>query len=479
MGAMRTPLTACLAAACLAILLAGVAWSEDPSAAPPAAGTKAQAEWGPPAGGLAVSLALDGDAAIGGRIAFRVAVRSAAGQPVPLSPAQTACGWVLIVQSFGGAKKTFYTRRIVMAEAAPDWPAELTGDKLLVLKAADLGPGPAWGSDAGRELLTAYVSGKGGDALPKSAGTLNELLSPGRAMAKFTLCLPSPGAKPALAVSNALEIIVGPPNFAALKPEARDAFVADLLKQFDRNPWAGQQAHDTAVRLGREILPPILAAALETSRPAHARLWLATTLADVRDERSVDTLIKLLDDSMDGVRYVVAYHGPKQQSPRLDKAIVDKTAAGKESGLAAWALLGFMVHRRTVPEEVLAAGLESSDPRARAAVAEALARHASEFNISRLAGLLADGNERVRSTAAAMLGQSKNKSPGVLAALVKALDLPGDSARAKVCAALSELTGRAALYDPKADAAAREKTVGEWKAWWGKEGSKLQVPGSR
>jgi hypothetical protein len=432
MGAMSAPLTALLAA--VTVLLAGAAWAEDPSAAPPAAQAKAEPEWGPPAGGLAVLLALDGDAAAGGRIAFRVSIKTAAGQPVSLGPAKDACGWVLVAQNFGGAKKAFYTQRIGMA-------------------------------DAGRELLLAYVSGKPGDSLPKPAGKLSDLVLPGRAAAKFTLCIPSPGAKPLLATSNALEILVGPPDLASMKPEARDAFVADLLKQFDRNAWTGQQAHDTAVRLGKDVLPPLLAAAFETSRPAPARLWLATTLADIRDERAADALIKLLDDSMDGVRYVVAYHGPKQQSPRLDNAIVDRAAASKESGLAAWALLGFMVHRSTVPEELLAAGLESDDPRARAAVAEMLARHASEFNLSRLAGLLADKNERVRSTAAAMLGQSKNKSPAVLAALVKALDLPGDAARAKICAALSELTGRPALYDPKAGAAAREKTLADWREW--------------
>jgi len=458
-------LGAVVRACALAVFLASAAWAEDPSAAPPAAGTKAEPEWGPPAGGLAVLLALDGDAAAGGRIAFRVSIKTAAGQPVSLGPAKDACGWVLVAQNFGGAKKAVYSQRVVMADAAPDWPAELAGETPLVLKPVDLGPAPAWGSDAGRELLLAYVSGKPSDSLPKSAGKLSDLVFPGRAMAKFTLCIPSPGAKPLLATSNALEIIVGPPNLASMKPEARDAFVADLLKQFDRNAWTGQQAHDTAVRLGKDVLPPLLAAAFETSRPAPARLWLATTLADIRDERAADALIKLLDDSMEGVRYVVAYHGPKQQSPRLDKAIVERVAAAKESGLAAWALLGFMVHRSTVPEELLAAGLESDDPRARAAVAEMLARHASEFNISRLAGLLADKNERVRSTAAAMLGPSKNRSPAVLAALVRALDLPGDAARAKICAALSELTGRPALYDPKADAAAREKTLADWREW--------------
>jgi hypothetical protein len=424
-----------------------------------------QAEWGPPAGGLVVSLGLDGEAAAGGRIAFRIRIRSAAGQPVALAAAKDAAGWVVIAQSLGGEKKAVYSRRVAMADLAPDWPAELAADKTLALNPVDLGAGPAWGSDAARELLLAYVSGKAGPDLPKPAGKLSECLAPGRAMARFTLCLPAPGAKPVLVTSGALDFTVSPPNLASMKPESRDAFAADLLKQFDRNPWSGQQAHNTAVRVGKEVLAPIIAAAFETARPGHARLWLATTVADIRDERSADALIKLLDDSMDGVRYVVAYHGPKQESPRLDKAIVQRAAAGKDPGLAAWALMGFMVHRGAVPEEVLRAGLESDDPRARAAVAEALAGHASDFNVSRLVRLLGDANERVRATAAAMLGKSGNRSPPVLAGLVNALDLPGEAARTRICAALSELTGRTAPYDPKADPAARGKTVAGWKQW--------------
>jgi HEAT repeat protein len=127
--------------------------------------------------------------------------------------------------------------------------------------------------------------------------------------------------------------------------------------------------------------------------------------------------------------------------------------------------MGFMVHRGAVPEEVLRAGLESDDPRARAAVAEVLAGHASDFNVSRLVRLLGDANERVRATAAAMLGKSGNRSPPVLAGLVNALDLPGEPARTRICAALSELTGRSAPYDPKADPAARGKTIAGWKQW--------------
>jgi hypothetical protein len=68
-----------------------------------------------------------------------------------------------------------------------------------------------------------------------------------------------------------------------------------------------------------------------------------------------------------------------------------------------------------------------------------------------------------------MLGSSGRKTPQVIGALVKALDLPGESARVRVAAALSALTGRAAAYDPKADEATRARTLADWKAWWSKE----------
>ena len=249
--------------------------------------------------------------------------------------------------------------------------------------------------------------------------------------------------------SNSVEFLVGPPDFKALSPEARQAFIADLMKQFDRDAWSGQQAHNTAVRLGAEVLPAVLAAAFEKDRPEPARLWLATTLADIRDPRSAEALIKLLDDPLEGVRSVVAFHGPKQESADLDKAIIAKVRGGGQPGLAAWAILGFLVHRGSAPEEVLKAGLESDDPRARAAVAEALARHASDENVARLIALLGDKDERVRGAAAAVLGNSGIKTPAVLGGLVKALDLEGESARQRIAAALSTLTGRAGLTTPR------------------------------
>jgi hypothetical protein len=407
---------------------------------------------------------------------IKVSLRTVAGQAVALPPAKEVFGWLLVAQNTGGAKKAFYSERLFVFRDAADWSAELPADKMLTAATVDAGGAAAYGSDDAKKLLAAYVAGaqrpaaeKAADDVPKPAGRLSEVLTAGRAMAKFTLCLPTAAGAPIILTSSAVDFTIGPPDFKALSPDARQAFVAELMKQFDRDAWSGQQAHDTAVRLGTDALPAVLAAAFEKDRPDYARLWLATTLADIRDPRSAQALIKLLDDPQEGVRSVVAFHGPKQNDPELDKAIIAKVRAGGAAGLAAWAILGFMVQRGQAPEELLKAGLESDDPRARAGVAEALAKHASDENIARLVALLADKDQRVRGTAAAILGQSGIKTPSVLGGLVKALDLEGDSARQRIAAALSTLTGRGQPYDPKADAAARNQSIADWKAWWAKE----------
>ncbi len=450
----------------LAALLCAVCAAAAPPAVPQAAKpAETPLVWGPPSAGLVSALAVEGDVRVGGSFRIRLSLRSAAGQTIGLPSAGKAFGWVVIGQSLGDSKRVYYSEKVPMAAAA--WPGELGGGSVVCLGPFDLSAATVFPSKAARSLLTAYLSGKDDADLPKAAGKLNEVLVAGRATAKFILCLPHEGAKPMLVTSAVVPVTVGPPDMASLKPDAREKFLADLMKQFDRGPWAGKEAHNTCVQLGKEVLPHVLKAVFETDRPSHARLWLTTTLADIRDPRSARALVKLLDDPSGGVQNVVAYHGVKQRSDHLDKALLAKVkASDATSRLAAWTLLGFMVHRSSVPEEVLKAGLESDDPRARGTAAEVLAAHASETNIRRLVALLADASERVRGVAAKMLGKSKNRSPGVLGALVKALDLPGETARQRVCDALSELTAKDLPYDPAAAEAGRAATVAAWKAWW-------------
>jgi len=397
-----------------------------------------------------------------GPMPFRVHVRSAAGSPVRLPPAATTFGWMTVIQTVGDQRDTHYSGKVPMP--AESWPEQVAGETPLRFGPFDLGPGTSYGRKAARPLLTAYLSGKDDD-LPKAAGPMNRTLKAGKAVVRFTLCLTREGGKPAIVKSEPTPADIGPPDMASLAEGDRKKFLDDLMDQFNTSPWSGLQAHNTCVGLGAEVLPRVIAAARDTSRPGHARLWLTTTLADIRDPRAAQALVALLDDPAGGVRNVVAYHGPKQRSKALDDAIVRKASAD-DAQLAAWALLGFMVHRDTVPESVLAAGLDSRDPKARGTAAEVLARHASDENLGHLVRLLSDENEQVRGVAAKMLGGSNRPDPKVLGALVKALDRPGESARQRICQALSKLTSENRPYNPTADATTRNATLAAWKAWW-------------
>ena len=134
--------------------------------------------------------------------------------------------------------------------------------------------------------------------------------------------------------------------------------------------------------------------------------------------------------------------------------------------MTALALLGFMVFRGSTPEELLRIGLDSEDGRARAAVAHALRGRASASNVARLLALLNDTDQRVRSTAARTLAAMNVRSNRVIGGLLAALDLPGELARARICAALGELTDKNLPYDPEADEPARRATLLAWKTWW-------------
>ena len=435
-----------------------------------AANPDMQPQWGAPAGGYEIMLSLEAPAAVGGKMVFHLQLRGAAGQAVKLTPGKPLFGWILLGQNLGDLKRSFYSSKVEVVPVA--WPAEVAEGQAVQFKPVDLSSSQAYAPDAARKLLTSYMSPQAqGQDLPASAGKLAELVVPGHAFVKFTLCVPTALDQPQPVLSNTLEFTITPPDYATMSPETRKAFVADLLKQFDRSAFGGKQAHDAAVAIGAPIVPELAAAVADKDRAGFSRMWLATTLADIHDDRAVDALVKILTDDGE-LGPIVAYHGVKQGSPKLDKALLEKIQSAKDGGLAAWALLGYMVFRGQVPEEILKASLESDDAKARATAAQALAGRAGEESVGKLLALLQDKDPRVRGTAAQVLGKMKSPSPKIVAALVQALDTPDAGARQRLCEALMEITGRDGRYDPKADEAARAKVLADWKAWWLKQSEK-------
>lgn len=424
----------------------------------------AEAAWGKAAAGLQAALGVEGPLAPGGALKVRVALRSIGSVPVKLPPANEVFGWLELAYS---REEAWISEKVFVVPAADlaDWPAELAGGKAIQFPVLDLGGRGAYPYAQRREVYTAFLAGAG-EALPRAEATLAKKLAPGSARAQFVLCIPRPGESPLAVRSAAVAVEIGQPQWSALPPGERKAALAKLLARFDRDAWSAKAAHDEAVAIGPAILPELIEAARQTSRPGHSRLWLTTAVCDIRDDRAAAALTAMLDDGDAGVRHVVAYHGVKQLSPPLDQAIIAHVAGGSDTRATALAVLGFLCFRRTVPDKLLSISFESPDPRVRSLFASALKDHAGDYNVSRLVSLLSDKEPRVRSAAAKALGAFGRPSEPVIAALVAALDRPDDAARAAVAEALGSLTGRSMPYDPKADAETKAKTIQAWKDWW-------------
>ena len=451
--------------AALAFLRIGAAAETQPAPLP----------WGTGKAGVQISLSVPGPVRAGGKFQVRVAIRNVGSAPVALPGTKDVFGWLLLLYSRDNAYvtgKAFPAAELELGK----WPGKLAGGKTIRFKPADLSGLNVYSYDKRRKVYTAYLKPDSGATLPAPDGTLARKLAPAKARARFMLYLPRPGERPLVLSSNVVDLEIAPPDWAQLSADAQKAFAARLLKQFDKDAWAAMSAHGQAVGIGPPIVPYLIQAVRQRNRPGFSRLWLATALADIRCDESADELIRLLDDPSGGIRSVVGYHGPKQRSAKLDAAVIKKIAKEKDTGPVSYALLGFMVFRNRVPEELLAASFDSKDPRVRATFAAALKGRASDFNVSRLAALLADENERVRSAAAKALGAMNRPSPPLIAALVRSLPAPGEAARKSIADALGQLTGRKAPYDPKAAPEARQKVIQGWRTWWAENAAKTRKP---
>ena len=445
----RTALIVC----CLA---AGLAAGGEPSAS-----GDNEVPWGSPKGGLQVSLWVEGAPAIGSKFIVGAAVRNVAGGAVNMPAAENTFGWLILQQE----KDQFFTQRIDLVRDVKNWPKELPSDKRIDLGTFDLSSTVAYRYHKGLKFLKEYKANQ--QLKVKPAGPVNGVFKTGKVMGRLYVYM-EPDGRATLLKSNVIEINFAPPNFAKLSEEEKIAFVDGLLRQFDKDAFAARAAHRTAVRVGKDLIPYLLKAVFQTKRPRHSRIWITVTLANMPDNRCAEALIKLLGDGV--VRVYIAYHGPKQRNKELDNAITAHAEQLKAERFTGYALLGFLAFGKTVPPKLLKLGLDSPDPRTRAAAAEVLKKIAgSARTIQTLIGLLKDTDPRVRATAARVLGYVGNRSPQIIDALIAALDTRDDLVRKRACGALGHLTDKNMPYNSNAPRPEKEKTIRAWKDWWKKK----------
>ena len=423
-------------------------------------------EWGKSVAGLQLSLSQDQAVAVGSNFNVTLTVRNAGMVPADLGAAGAAFAWATVVYS---RQNAWMTEKIPVSELEGNWQARLPAGRPLKLGTTDLARRGVYPYRLAKDVLKSYLGVRGAMELPSAQAALSRKLMPGMLRLRMSLLIVPPGAAPLVLKSNKLAVEVAPGSLESLSPADREAYVGRLLEKFNRDAWSGKAAHSVAVHLGKPVVPYLIRAVSQHGRPGHARMWMGTALADIRDERAAEALVRLLDDTAGGVRLVAAYHGPKQHSPELDKAIVRQSLRRNEPRMIGLAMLGFLAFRGQARQELLEASLEHEDPRIRSTATHVLSQRAGPDEVKSLALLLKDKNPRVRGAAARTLGAMGNHSPQVIGALVAALDLPGDYARFRICGALCGLTGKQLPYDRQASPDGRRKTIQAWKSWWAEE----------
>jgi hypothetical protein len=378
-----------LLAAFLLVSVGGVARADDaPGGTPPPT-----QQWGEARESVQTGLATTGDAVLGSPLPLKCLIRNE-GVPVTL---KGAFAWLLVAQ---GKEKAFFSQKI---------PLEVPGDGKLpgaqtVEVALKLAGKQGFPYRKDMVIVEGYATAAPGEDAPAAAGLLETLVPAGKVRIKCMVYLPGAG-HPLLLMSNRLDVAVGDPPLDKLTAEARTALADGLIAQFRANEYASMAAHDRSLKLGTGITPDLIAAIADAQQPEFAKMWLATTLIDLRDGRAVDTLLGLLKDGSGGERYVIAYHGPKMKDEKLDAEISRLAQQGKDPLFSAWAARGF-----------------------------------------------------------ATAGQ-ETKSAAVVESLVAALDKPGDEARKNICESLMKVTKQTWAYDPAASDDAKARVIAQWKAW--------------
>jgi HEAT repeat protein len=396
---------------------------------------------------------------------LRLTLRNTGKLPVTLAGGKRAFGYVLVAQ--GG--NVWFSERIYHAEADESFPARLAPGKSYSPPVIDLAGLTAFAY--GRHLKTVggypthLVGGKPRKII--SAGKLGDLLRPGKVQVKYVAYFDRGDEGPLALVAGWLKAAVRLKDFPRLDAATRKALLADLARRLRADAWSASAACRDAADIGEPAVATVAKVARDERAESFARMWATTALAAIGGERAEGILIDLLDDAVGSVRHVVAYHGLRAGSDKLDRAVTARAVAGKDPMVTAWAIMGYLKFREEVPPKLLAAGVDSPEWKTRAAVVETIARGKPDrTHLPILRKLLADEQPAIRREAAQAVGYVGDLSDETFAALVAALEPQGDQARAAVAAALCRLTGKDWIYTREQSADQRRAVRTKWRQWW-------------
>ncbi|HET6430164.1 MAG TPA: HEAT repeat domain-containing protein [Phycisphaerae bacterium] len=443
----------------IAVVLAAIGADAGPASRP------AERPWGQAKAGVSVSVAAAGAWKLGGPMEVDFAIRNSGRVPATMPPRDELFGFLLI----GQGQTAWFSERIRHAETMPDWPAMLAEGAAVALPAVDLAGLDAFVYERGMGFHEGYPTAfAGGKPAPATkAGTFGKVLKPGAVKVRYIAHLPR-GAEGALQlVGPTLEMNLGLENFAGLPEPMRRKVLAEIGVRLRKDAFSAMAAHRDAVQIGKPAVEAARAVAADRSAPAFARMWAATTLADIGGPEAVAVLIGCLEDPDEGVRHVAAYHGVKLRDKGFEAALDKRAGGGEDPMLTAWAIMGYLRFRKVVPDALMAAGVESKQWKARAAVAETIARgNPDRSHLPLLRKLVADENGMIRISAARAIALVGDGSRQTVDALMTALEMEGDDARHAVATALCKVTGKTWVYSSQMSKEEREGVLRRWREWW-------------
>ena len=384
---------------------AGSAPASMPASAP------AATAWGQSVAGLSLAATVDGPWRMGSPMELRVWVRNAGQLPVALE-GEGRFVWLLVAQH-GQAS---YTERIGPDAVPGLWPARVEPGGVVALPSIGLAQRQALPYRPGLKMVDGYPAAGASDGASQPASapaeTFAKLLVPGPVRLKVMLRAARPDQPPIVLVSAPLDVRLDAGDLAELDSAARRRVLEDLERRFRKDAFSAQAAHHEAVRLGPATAEMLVRVLDDAAGPPFARMWAATALADVRAPSAAAVLARLLDDPEEGVRHVAAYHGPKLKDDAFDRRLAERATRGDRPVLTAWAILGHLQFRPAVPDELLKAGLDSPNPRTRAAVAETILRaDPKPIHLPLLQRLLRDDDAQVRAAAARAAALIRDAGP--------------------------------------------------------------------